>query len=181
MTWADFAILAIIGISAVISLFRGFVREALSLATWLLAFWVSLVFARPVSEFLRGVIHTASLRMAVSYAGLFILTLIIGVIFNYLAGQLVKASGFSGTDRMLGMVFGIGRGIAVVTLLVLLAGFTAVPRDRWWQQSVFVGHFEPMALWVRGKLPPDMAQRIRYDHSDGQAPTATRSGSTRVR
>lgn len=180
MTWADFAIIGIISISALIALFRGFVREAISLATWLLAFWVALAFARPVSTFLVGEIKTPSLRLAVCYAGLFILTLIVGVIVNYLAGQLVKASGFSGTDRMLGMVFGIGRGIAVVTLLVLLAGFTSVPRDRWWRQSVLMGHFQPLALYVRGHLPPDMAQRIRYDQGSAPSKPVKRTGSLKI-
>src|SRR5690625_965984 len=105
MTWVDFAILGIIAISAILALFRGFVREALSLATWLLAIWIALVFARPASTFLDGFIHSASLRLAIAYVGLFILTLIVGVLVNHLAGKLVKVSGFSGTDRMLGVLF----------------------------------------------------------------------------
>jgi membrane protein required for colicin V production len=163
MTWIDFVILGIIFISAVFSLFRGFVREAVSLAAWVLAFWVALTLAHPVAQFLRGIIHTTSLRLAIAYAGLFILMLIAGVIVNYLAGQLVKGSGFSGTDRMLGVVFGIGRGIAIVTLLVLLAGFTTLPRDPWWQHSALIGQIEPFALWVHQRLPPDMANHIHYN------------------
>lgn len=175
MTWVDFAILGIIAISAILALFRGFIREALSLATWLLAIWIALVFARPASHFLEGFIHSGSLRLAIAYIGLFILTLIVGVLINHMAGKLVKASGFSGTDRMLGVLFGIGRGIAVVTLLVVLAGFTPMPRDNWWQQSIFVYQFEPLAVWVRNRLPPDMAKQIRFKEgrpSPAQSSTA---------
>lgn len=166
MTWADFVILGIIAISALLALFRGFVREALSLASWLLAIWVSLVFARAVAQWLSQYVQADSLRLAIAYVGLFVLTLVAGIIINHMVAKLVKASGFSGTDRMLGILFGVGRGIAVVTLLVLLAGFTALPRGAWWQQSLLVYQFEPLALWVRDRLPARMARQIHYDTQD---------------
>jgi len=63
---------------------------------------------------------------------------------------------------MLGVIFGTLRGIAVVAMLVLLAGLTALPQDPWWQASVFMPYFERLALWLTGFLPPDIAAEFSY-------------------
>ena len=81
---------------------------------------------------------------------------------NYLAGQLVEKTGLSGTDRMLGVIFGVARGGVIVAILVLLAGFTAVPQDAWWGQSMLIHHFQEMAIWIRSYLPAEFASQIKY-------------------
>ena len=81
---------------------------------------------------------------------------------NFAAGKLIEKTGLSGTDRMLGVVFGALRGVVVVGILVLLAGFTAVPKDPWWDQSMLLKHFESMAVELRGFLPPTIAENINY-------------------
>lgn len=167
MVWVDYAIIGIVVLSMLISLFRGFVRECLSLVAWIVAFVVSIRFAAVVSQWLAAWIHNASLRLGISYAALFVLVLVAGAIVNYLGGRFVSATGFTGTDRMLGVVFGAARGVAIVTLLLLAAGLTSMPRDAWWQHSLLIGRIEPMAIWVRDRLPPDLAQRIRFNADRG--------------
>lgn len=162
MIWIDIAIIAVIGLSAIIGFFRGFLREALGLATWLVAFWLAFILATPTAEYLKAWIDVDSARLASAFALIFIGVLILGAIFNYLLGRLISSTGFAGTDRALGIVFGVVRGIAVLVLLVLLAGVTPVPRDSWWQHSVFVGQLEQGAVWVRDYLPPNIAQAISY-------------------
>ena len=163
MNWADYAIGGIVLVSAGISLWRGFVREALSMVALLLAFWVALRFGPGLAALLEPHIDQPSLRLIVAFAVLFVVTLLVGGLVNYLAAQLVKKSGLTGTDRMLGMLFGIGRGVAVVALLVLFAGLTPMPRDPWWKQSVFVPHAQQIALWIRDRLPPEVAENIVYE------------------
>jgi len=162
MTAVDYAIVAIILLSAVVSIIRGFVREALSLAGWILAFWVALSFTRELAMLLEGYIGVPSARLALAFLGLFLATLLLTALVNFLAGQMVERTGLSGTDRVLGVVFGMIRGAVIVAILVLLAGFTAVPEDAWWSRSYLLHHFQELALWVRGFLPPDIAAQIRY-------------------
>jgi membrane protein required for colicin V production len=162
MIWVDYAILTIIVISALISIWRGFVKEVLSLIGWILAFWVAFSFVHTGAQWLKGYISVPSVRLAVAFTVLFVVTLLVAGVVNFLLGKLVSATGLSGTDRMLGVFFGIGRGAAIVAVLVLLAGTTPLPRDPWWKQSLLIGHFQQMALWARGFLPADLAQHIRY-------------------
>jgi membrane protein required for colicin V production len=162
MNWVDFVILGILGVSVLISLWRGFTREALSLAGWVLAVWVALMFSDKLERLLRPQIETPSLRLIVAFAILFFLTLLVAALINYLAVQLIKKTGLSGTDRVIGIAFGLARGIVLVTVLVLVAGFTSVPRDPWWQRSALMHYFQDLAVWTRAWLPPEIAQNIRY-------------------
>jgi membrane protein required for colicin V production len=162
MNWVDYGIVGIIGLSALISLMRGFVREALSLAGWILALWVALTFTRELAERLPASVSVPSVRLAVAFLGLFLSALLLTALVNFLAVQLVEKTGLSGTDRMLGVLFGVARGAVIVAILVLFAGFTAVPRDPWWGSSLLLPEFQQLALWIRGFLPPDIAAQIRY-------------------
>lgn len=162
MNWADVVILVIIALSAVIGFFRGFLREAVGLATWALAFYLAFIAAERVAAWLTQWISSNSIRIAVAFAAVFIVVLIVGAIINYLLGRLVSKTGFSGTDRMLGGVFGVVRGAAILVLLALLAGMTPFPGDAWWQDSVFIGHFQDGAIRVRSWLPERYADAIVY-------------------
>lgn len=162
MTAVDYGILGVIGLSALVSLVRGFVREALSLAGWVLALWVALTFTRELARWLPPGITVPSLRLAVAFLGLFLAALLLTALVNFLAVHLVEKTGLSGTDRMLGVLFGVARGVVIVAILVLLAGFTALPQDPWWGGSSLLPQFQQIALWIRGFLPPDIAAQIRY-------------------
>lgn len=162
MNWADYAVLGIIGISALVSVVRGFVREALSLAGWAAAIWVSLSFMEDVARPLAAYISAPSVRRGIAFFALFVATLIVTALVNLLAGKLVERSGLTATDRALGVVFGLARGAAIVVALVLLAGLTALPRDPWWHESALLGHFQVLALQARAILPNEIAAQIRY-------------------
>jgi len=162
MNWVDVAILIIISLSAIISLFRGFVREAVSLATWVMAFWVAIGFSDKLEPMLRGTIESPAVRLTVAFASMFLITLIVGALVNYLIGQLVRKTGMGGTDRMLGIIFGIGRGIVIVGVLVLLGGIPPLSQEVWWQESTFIVHFQEMAIWMRDFLPPEMAKNFVF-------------------
>ncbi len=166
MIWVDYAILAIIGISALISIFRGLIREVLSLFAWGAAFVVARTFMAAVAEWFAGVVSVPSARLVLAFASLFVGTLLAAALVNLLVGKLIASTGLSGTDRMLGVLFGIGRGVVIVAALVLAAGLTPVPRDPWWQASLLLPRFEAMALWMRGYLP---AEAAAYFQIEGQA------------
>jgi len=160
--WVDYFIIGIILISALISVFRGFVREAFSLVIWIAAFWLAWAFFREFSQFFIQWISLPSARLGISFAIIMITVLIVGGIVNYLLAQLVEHSGLSGTDRLLGIFFGIGRGAIIVAIIILLAGLTALPQDPWWNQSLLIVYFQDLSLWLKSFLPEDIAKYFTY-------------------
>lgn len=153
LTIVDYVILGVIGISTIISFVRGFIREAISLATWVLAFWIAIKFAPQIANMLKHQIATPAFRAIVAFGTLFVGTIIVGAILNFLISTMVDKSGLSGTDRMLGMVFGITRGVLLVGILVLMANMTAVTRDNWYRSSTMIPQFTGLAHWLNGFLP----------------------------
>jgi len=149
MNWVDYTIIGILVVSTLLSLIRGFVREALSLVIWVLGFWVALTYSHALSEQLVEYIATPSIRLGVSFASLFIIVLFIGGFINFFLGQLVQKTGLSGTDRLLGIVFGIARGVLFVALLMLVGSFTKLPADPWWQQSQLMPYFQGITNWLK--------------------------------
>lgn len=158
MQWIDWAILIIISISAGISLLRGFVREALSLAGWILAFFVAKGFYISFSQLLVSYIETPSLRYAVAWGTLFLITLTASGLLNYIISRLVERAGLSGMDRIMGMTFGALRGVLIVSVAILaLRAFTPVKEDIWWRQSQLIPHVEIIGNWfydhVKDSIP----------------------------
>ncbi len=162
MIWVDYFILAIIGISALLSLWRGFFKEALSLISWLAALWVAMLYFDELGRYLARWIDTPSVRGAVAFVMLFVGTVMVGGVVSFLVGKLVEKSGLTATDRALGVVFGVARGVVIVAVLVMLAGLTSVPQDPWWHESLLLGHFQDMAMWLRSFLPANMAENIQF-------------------
>ena len=149
MIWTDWVILGVIALSSLLSLKRGFVREALSLMTWVSAFIVARLFANSLSFYLIDYIDTASLRMLTAFGVLFVLTLIVGSLVAMLVTALVSATGLSATDRVLGMGFGAVRGGLVIVIIVALLGLTPAVDDRWWSESQLIPHFMLMEEWTK--------------------------------
>lgn len=160
MNWADWIILAIIGISSLLSLRRGFVREAVSLASWVIAFVVARVFAPSLSQVLQDYIQTTpSIRMLASFAILFVITLFVGALVGMLISALVSATGLSATDRVLGIGFGVVRGALVVVVIVALLGMTPAVQDPWWRESSLIPHFVLLEGWTR-EVASELGQTI---------------------
>lgn len=150
MNWADWTIIAILVISSLIGLKRGLVKEALSLVCWAAAFIVAMTFHKSLATLLVDSVSTPSLRQIIAFATLFVVTLIVGALVNYLIGELVRMTGLSGTDRLLGMVFGLARGaVVIMVVLMFLPSMIPVKQDVWWQQSVVIPHFMTMEDWAR--------------------------------
>ena len=114
-------------------------------------------------DYHHAAVIVPSARLALGFLGLFLATLLLGGVVNYLIGKAVDKTGMTGTDRMLGLIFGLARGIVLVAILVLLAGLTPLPQDPWWGESLFIGHFQQLAELLRDLLPPDIAAYFVYD------------------
>jgi membrane protein required for colicin V production len=82
------------------------------------------------------------MRQLAAWASLFVGTLLVGAIVNFLLGKLVSSTGLSGTDRTLGLVFGVFRGMLIIlALVVMLPKALPVDQDLWWTSSELIPVF----------------------------------------
>ena len=100
------------------------------------------------------------MRIILGYTLCFIGVLMMGAIVAFLMRKLVSGTGLSGTDRLLGMVFGLVRGAMLVILLVMLMKFTPATRDDWWQASRMLPPFERGAELFTATLPENVARYL---------------------
>jgi membrane protein required for colicin V production len=142
MNWLDFVILGVISLSALISLVRGFAKEAMSLVIWFGAFFIASQYYAKLAVYFSN-IKDEMFRNGAAIAALFIATLIVGALINYVIGQLVDKTGLSGTDRILGVVFGALRGVLIISaVLFFIDTFTTLNASDWWKASELVPHFK---------------------------------------
>jgi len=160
VNWADYIILVVLGVSVLIGLWRGLISEVLALAIWIAAFWVAWTFGPSVAGYFEHSIQLPSARILVGYGICFIAVLIAGALLRFLVSKLVEGTGLSGTDRLLGMVFGFVRGVLLVTLAVFLLGFTAFIRDPWWNESALLPQFKGMAAWLGERVPDSVRHHL---------------------
>jgi membrane protein required for colicin V production len=160
MNGADLAILGICLVSIIVSLFRGFVREAFSLLVWVAAIYAALYSSGMLAERLAPWIEIPSARVIIAFVGVFVLVLVVGGLLNFLLGKLVASTGLSGTDRLFGALFGAVRGLAIVLVAVIIARFTPFPGDPWWQESRLLPEMERLAAWAVAQFPETVSERI---------------------
>lgn len=160
MTGFDFALIAILLVSVLLGLWRGLIYEVLSLAGWPVAFVLSRMFAGDIAPMMPLMQEVA--RVALAYAVVFIVALIVWGILAWLLSRLVKAVGMGWLDRSLGGLFGALRGVLVVLVMVWLAGLTPVPEQPFWRGAQTSKAAEDAALLAKVWLPDSIARRIRY-------------------
>ncbi len=164
MTGFDFMALAVILASGAAGMWRGLVREVLSLLAFVAAGIAAVLWGPVVHAALQPLLENSLLRMAIGYAGVFILVLIgIGVI-NLALGTLIQGTGLAPADRGLGAVFGLVRGILIVFVLVVGAGYTPMPAEPWWQKAWLSPPFERAAIALKAHLPDNVAQWVPYPY-----------------
>ena len=151
----------VLAVSMAIGLWRGFVVEVLSLTVWVAAFWLAIAFGAQAAGLFTGV-GAASAQLFLGYASVFLGVLLLGGLVTWAIGKLIANTGLSATDRVLGLGFGLARGVVLACVAVMLLGFTPVPRDDWWTQSRFMPSVQQGALWMAGFLPPVAAQELFF-------------------
>ena len=156
MTVVDVVVIFVILLSALFSLIRGFVKEAISLATWIIAIWLAATFAPKLAAALPNSIESEAVRQALGFGALFVLTLMLGALVNTLVNHLVKKTGLSGADRVFGIAFGLLRGGLIIVVFVVIGGMTPLPETDWWQSSSLLQWFEDVAMVLQDYVPADM-------------------------
>jgi membrane protein required for colicin V production len=144
-------------------------KEVFSLVVWAAAFIIAYQYGGDIAALMDDHISLPSARTAMGFTGLFIVVLLIGGLLNYLIGRLVESTGLSGTDRLLGGVFGAARGLALVVAVLLVAGFTPIPADPWWKDSQMVQRLMPFVEWSSGFLPENVSEHLDFDPREQSA------------
>lgn len=167
MVLVDYLLLAAVVVSALIGLFRGLVKEALSLAVWIGALWCAARFGEQGSVLLSGRFEDPLILLWAGRLLVFVVVLFAGSLLSWLAGYLIRHSPVTGTDRTLGVLFGVGRGVIVAGLFVLglkLAGFD---REPWWQQSKLIPYAATVGEALRDAAEDRLGNRDGYRDVDG--------------
>lgn len=163
MTVFDYAVLGVIGISVLLSILRGFVREVLALAAWVAAFFVAKLYTVQLAPLLPQSIPSEELRLLAAFLVLFLLTLLVCSLLAIAVSSLFKQVGLGWLDRGLGAFFGLVRGMLVVLVAVLLAGLTGLPRAPEWREAMFSAPLEALVLESLPWLPEGVAKHVKYD------------------
>ena len=146
-TTVDYAIITVVIFSSILSVFRGFVKEALSLLLWLLAISLTASFNGLASDYLRHTIAIEPIRFAVATFGLFFVIMLIGSILKNMISKLIQSIGLGFFDRLTGFVFGFTRGALIVLALVIVTPYLIdVDNKEWWLKSALIPFFEQFEI-----------------------------------
>ncbi|MDW8468331.1 MAG: CvpA family protein [Burkholderiales bacterium] len=163
MTWLDYAVGGVLAVSVAVGLWRGLVREIVSLAGWVMAFLAANLLAGPLAAHVPQEIPSPELRALAAFVAVFVATLVLASLAALLLSRLVRAVGLGGVDRALGALFGAARAAVVLAVFALLAGLTSLPRQPAWRDSASGPWLAAAALALKPWLPPAFADRLRYD------------------
>ena len=163
MTTFDLIVVLVVAISVGFSIWRGLVREVLALLSWIAAFWLARLFAAVVAAWLPSSWNHQGLRIAIGFVAVMLVSVLVFSLVSMMIVRLVKIAGLTTSDRVLGAVFGLLRGLLIVVILVLLGGMTSEPREAYWRHALFSGSLEKIASRVKPWLPEDIARRVSFE------------------
>ena len=162
MTWFDYAVLAVMGLSILISVIRGMFREVLALISWIAAFAAANYGAAEMARLLPASVPGSHLRVMVGFIIILLAVFLMMKMITIAVCSLVKMSGLTVPDRLLGMVFGAVRGFCIVMIGVLLAGMTAMPKEPFWRNAKLSPFCEAAATKMIPWLPQSVASQISF-------------------
>jgi membrane protein required for colicin V production len=165
MPFFDIIIVLILLVSGLISVARGFAKEFVSLATWVVAMWVAITFSADFADILPQSLESIhfsvfghdfafnNLRLGIAFVLMVVLVLIAGFLVNKFFSSIMRTEALRSLDKMLGFIFGLARGAIIIVIGVIIAGLSDLPSHELWQESQLITYFEAPALWVINLLP----------------------------
>jgi membrane protein required for colicin V production len=160
MTWVDYVALAVVGVSLGLGLWRGFVRETLSLAGWVAATAAALLWAADAARLMS--FATPTVRTMIAFIAIFVLVLLVSSVAGMLLSRMFRAAGLGLADRMLGAVFGFARAALMLVAAALVVGFTPLARSADWRDAAVSGPLETAVMALKPWLPEKLAARVDY-------------------
>ena len=163
MTSFDYIVLIIIGISIVVSMMRGAVREVLAILGWIAALYTARTYASQLVPLLPPDIPTESLKVLAAFVILMLGVLLIASLLSIALSSIIKKIGLNWLNRGLGGLFGFARGLLIVCVLVFLAGLTSLPKDARWTNAMFSAPLEVLVKSMLPWLPQSVTRHVVYD------------------
>jgi membrane protein required for colicin V production len=162
VTLFDYLTIFVLVASVIISTTRGVVREVLSLASWVAAFFVANLYGETLAQWLPDIVPGALTRLIIAFVVLFIGTRLLMGLLILMCESLIKVSGLSFVDRSLGSLFGFARGMLIVLITVILCGMTAIPQQPFWKDAMLSPFAESAARSVKPFLPDEFARHVQF-------------------
>lgn len=148
MNEVDAAILGVTVVSCLFGLWRGLIKEVLSLLTWIAALLVARVYSQYLAGWLVNIIDSSSVRYVTAFAVIFVVVMMAGTVLNHLMAKLLTITGLKLADRLLGGVFGVARGVIIVLVIVFILSVFVSETERW-RQSMLIPYSMAAIEWSR--------------------------------
>ena len=163
MNWLDYAVLAVFVLSIAWGVWRGLVREVMSLVGWVIAFLAANLFAAPLGEQLPASISRPEYRTLFAFIVIFFLAVIVTTLASIWLAKVMHAAGLGSVDKVFGALFGLLRALIIVLVVAIIAGFTSVPRSAVWKDSLSGNQLAAAVTALKPWLPPALAARLKYN------------------
>ena len=149
----DIIIAVAIVISIIVGLIRGFVKEAISIGALVFAIWAALYFGPSIGGVSENWFNSEELQMWFGRILVFLVILALGGLLGWAISKIVRLSALSGTDRFLGSLFGVARGVLLTAVAIIGGQFAGFDNDEWWMESRVIPHLEVVAEWIKVMAP----------------------------
>ncbi|MFN4262102.1 MAG: CvpA family protein [Thioalkalivibrionaceae bacterium] len=173
MSMLDLVVVIVLALSAIVGMFRGFFREIISVATWVLSIWVAIRFSPDLAVHVPASIEEPALRVGIAFAAVFLIGLIVGGIVGVVVGRLVRRIGLGGLDRFLGLTFGVVRGVLIVLLLVMGGRLLALDSHPAWQEARTIPWLEIALEKTLDVVPESWRERLEPGENNSRTPLDT--------
>jgi len=152
IVWVDAVVIAALVLSFGLGIFRGIVREILSLSSWIVSIWLAYLFGDNLAIVIVPWLESERLSSLIGYLVVFVAVLVLLSLVVALLFKLFRVVGLSGIDRLLGGLFGCLRGVVIVALLLFIAEWTPATGQAWFKDSQIVPYFEAPLTWFKTKV-----------------------------
>ncbi|WP_159990601.1 CvpA family protein [Pelistega ratti] len=162
MTEFDYIFLAVLGASGILGFMRGFLKEAFSLVAYIAAGCAAAAWGPHALPWFSRMVDNIYISIALSYAVVFIAVLLIIGLINKTLSSVISQIGLGSADSILGLFFGLVRGLIIVLVVVILLGYTDMPQAPWWQNAKFSGVVIEIVHYLKTFVPSDMVKYLPY-------------------
>ncbi len=163
MTIFDYIVLIIIGLSVILSVMRGMIREVLAIVGLVAAFYVGITYTNQLLPMMPVDIPNDALRVLAAFLVLFLATLLLATLLGIALSAIFKKAGLGWLNRFLGALFGVARGLLIVCVIVFLAGLTDIPKDPRWRNAMFSAPIEALVVNLLPWMPESITKHVKYD------------------
>jgi membrane protein required for colicin V production len=156
----DWILLAVLGLSLLLGMWRGIVQEVLSLVGWVAAFYVSQMYAPMAAAWLPMDGSSQMLRYAAGFVVVFVAVLVGTVLVSALIKKLISAVGLGPLDRLLGSLFGLMRGVVILLAVTVFVGMTPMRDTDAWKQAQGTQWLQQFLHVLKPVLPADFGKYL---------------------